>query len=238
MVASTEATASAISMHSQERAHTCGLPRERQSSGVLQELYACASPMVVGKVEGKLRVKMLIDSGSEMNVMSKGLWERAQDLLPIDIVVNWSIGSANCTHDRVYGTCHAVAVDIGGVEITVPVFILEGASQQFILGRPWERLAQAQYNNQDDRSLYISIKSIDNKRRAIFCAVAEHSEWNRDRIRIMRLELLVAILGIAHCQVIYGDAPLKFYMRFTNGKESLAWEEEELNREVVIGAGM
>ena len=81
----------------------------------------------MGKVEGKLRVKMLIDSGSEMNVMSKGLWERAQDLLSIDIDISWSIGSANSTHDRVYGICHAVAVDIGGVEITVPVFVFEGA---------------------------------------------------------------------------------------------------------------
>ena len=147
MAASTEATAGAANTHSQERAHTCGLSRERQSSGVLQELYACASPTVVGKVEGKLRVKMLIDSGSEMNVMSKGLWERAQDLLSIDIDISWSIGSANSTHDRVYSICHTVAVDIGEVEIMVPVFVLEGTSEQFILVRPWEWLMRAQYNN-------------------------------------------------------------------------------------------
>jgi hypothetical protein len=131
---------------------------------------------------------MLIDSGSEMNDMSKGLWEQGQDLLPIDIDIRWSIGSANSTLDRVYGVCHSIIVDIGGVEITGPVFVLEGASQQFILGRPWERRARAQYDNRDDGSLYISITSTDNKRRAIFCAVAEHSERNRDRVRILRLE--------------------------------------------------
>ena len=36
----------------------------------LKELYACASPTVMGKIEGKLKVKMLIDSGSELCVMS------------------------------------------------------------------------------------------------------------------------------------------------------------------------
>ena len=39
----------------------------------LKELYACASPTVIGKIEGKLKVKMLIDLGSEMSVMSRDL---------------------------------------------------------------------------------------------------------------------------------------------------------------------
>jgi hypothetical protein len=42
----------------------------QRGEGDLRELYACASPMVMGKIERKIRVKMLIDSGSEMNVMS------------------------------------------------------------------------------------------------------------------------------------------------------------------------
>src|SRR5437588_2189306 len=109
--------------------HTSGLPRGRRPAGGLRVLYACASPTVMGKIKGKLRVKMLIHSGSEMNVMSKGLWERAQDLLPIDIDVSWFIGSANSTHDKVYGVCDSVMVDIGGVEIEVPVFVWEEASQ-------------------------------------------------------------------------------------------------------------
>ena len=56
----------------QEDTETHGCQSVRKAGG-LQELYACASPMVTGKVEGKVKVKMLKDSGSEMNVMSKGL---------------------------------------------------------------------------------------------------------------------------------------------------------------------
>src|SRR5205085_1606618 len=135
------------------------------------------------------------------------------DLLPIDIDVSWSIGSANSTDDKVYGVCHSVMVDIGGVEIEVPVFILEGASQQFILGRPWERLARAWYNNRDDGSLYISITSLDSRRRAVFCAADEHSEQNRDRVRIMHLESLAEVSGstnVAHCQGISCDPLMRY----------------------------
>jgi hypothetical protein len=39
-----------------------------------KQLYAYASPTVMGKLEGTRRVKLLIDSGSEMCVMSRRLW--------------------------------------------------------------------------------------------------------------------------------------------------------------------
>ena len=45
----------------------------------------------MGKINGKLIVKMLIDSGSEMCVMSRDLYERAKGLLPVDTEIRWSI---------------------------------------------------------------------------------------------------------------------------------------------------
>src|SRR5437588_11055037 len=129
-------------------------------------------------------------------------------------------------------------VDIGGVEIEVPVFVLEEASQQFILGQLWERLARAQYDNRDDGSLYISITSLDSRQRAVFCAADEHSKWNRDRVRIMRLESPAEVSGssnIAHCQVISCDPLPRYYVRFTDGKEELVWEEEVASAEAVTG---
>ena len=50
----------------------------------LKELYACASPTVMGKIEGKLKVKMLIGSGREMCVTSRDLYHHAKGLLPVD----------------------------------------------------------------------------------------------------------------------------------------------------------
>ena len=90
--------------------------------------------MVMGKLEGAKRVKMLIDSSSEMCVMSKRLWDELQEKLPIDWNVAWSIGSANAMRDRVCGVCHSVSVNVGGVEVDVPIFVLEEAAQNLILG--------------------------------------------------------------------------------------------------------
>ena len=68
-------------------------------------------------------------------------------LLLVDMEICWSIGLANSTMDKVFWVCHSVAVEVGRIEIPVPVFILKGASQEFILGRTWDRLARTQHHN-------------------------------------------------------------------------------------------
>jgi len=153
-----------------------------------KHLYACASPMVLGRLEGTRNVKMLIDSGSEMCVMSKKLWQELEEELPIDKDIAWSISSANAPRDRVFGVCHSVSVNIGGVDVNVPIFVLEEAAQDLILGRPWERnlKTRAQYDNRDDASLYIPISTPDDQRKVVFCAVGTTDERNRDRARIQR----------------------------------------------------
>lgn len=62
--------------------------------------------------------------------------------------------------------------------------MLEGVAQDFILGRPWERKARAQYDNREDGSLDITISTTNNQRKAVFCAVGERSDRNRDRVRL------------------------------------------------------
>ena len=154
----------------------------------LKELYACASPTVKEKIEGKLKVKMLIDSGSEIWVMSRDLYERAKGLLPVHTEIGCFIGLVNSTTDKVFGVCHSVAVEVSGIEIPVPVFNLEGASQEFILGRTWDRLERAQHDNRQDSSLDNSITSLDDRKKATFCAVADRTDRDWGRVYIFRLE--------------------------------------------------
>ena len=90
--------------------------------------------------------------------------------------------------DKVFGVCHSLAVEVGGIEIPVQVFILEGASQEFVLGRTWDRLVRAQHDNRPDGSLYISIASLDDRKKANFCPVADRTDRDRDRVRSLRLE--------------------------------------------------
>ena len=83
-------------------------------------------PTVMVKIVGKLTVKMLIDSGSEMSLMSRDLYERAKGLLLVDTEIRWPIVSANSTMDKVFRVCLSVAVEVGRIEIPVLVFIQIG----------------------------------------------------------------------------------------------------------------
>ena len=58
----------------------------------LKKLNACASPMDMEKMEGKLKVEMIIDMGREMCMMSRDTNECAKGLLLVDTESHWSIG--------------------------------------------------------------------------------------------------------------------------------------------------
>ena len=206
----------------------------------LKGLYACASPKVMGKIEGKLKVKMLINSGSAMCVMSRDLYKRTNGLLAVDMEIRWSIGSANSTMDKVSRVCHSVAVEVGRIEIPVPVFILKGAWPEFILGRTWDHLACAQNNNWQDGSLYISITSIDDRKKATFCAVADCTGRDWDRVRVLRLaddasgETRLRA-GLGKSKTISGDAGRYLVVRMIKGYEYGEYCEEKKATNRVIG---
>ena len=81
------------------------------------------------------------------------------------------------------GVCHAVPVDIGGVEIAVPVFVMEESNQDLLLGRPWEWMAWATFTNEDDGSHTCRIKSPDGRRIVQFTAAKANHQWNRSFAR-------------------------------------------------------
>ena len=206
----------------------------------LKELYAGASSTVMWKIKGKLKVKILIDSGSVMCVMSRDLYERAKGLLPVDTEIRWSIGSANSTMDKVIGVCHSVAVEVGGIEILVPDFILECALREFILGRTWDRLARAQHDNRQDGSLYISITSLDDGKKVTFCAVADRTDRDWDRVRIIRLEDNASGetshgAGLGYSRTIGGDAGRCSVVTMIEGYEYGEYCEKKQDTDRVIG---
>jgi hypothetical protein len=147
----------------------------------LKRLYACASPKCRGTIdEGDRKFEMLIDSGAELCLMSKDIFEEID--LPIDLGIDWTVGSANSQKTRVYGVCHEVPVTIGGITARCRFFVLENLSQDVILGRPWERVVRAKHDNRDDGSCYTTIFDADGNA-ATFCSVPSNHERNRSRAR-------------------------------------------------------
>ena len=166
-----------------------------------------------------------------MCVMSRDLYKRAKGLLPVDTEIRWSIGSVNSTMDKVSGVCHSVTVEVGGIKIPVSVIILKGVSQEFILGRTWDCLAHAQQDNRQDSTLYILITSLADRKVATFHAIADHTESNRDKVRILRLEddaSRETSLGVSlvDSRTIAGDAGRCSLVRMIEGYKNDKYNEE------------
>jgi len=142
---------------------------------MMRKLYACTSPKCKGRIEED-EFEMLIDSGAELCLMSRNVFEELE--LPIDLTVDWSVGSANSQKTKAYGICHDVPVTVGGITARCQFFVLENLSQDIILGRPWERMVRAKHDNRDDGSCFITIYD-ERGNVATFCSVPAHHKRNR-----------------------------------------------------------
>jgi len=149
----------------------------------MRKLYAWASPKCKGRVD-ETEFEMLIDSGAELCLMSREVFEELD--LPIDLAVDWSVGSANSQKTKAYGICHEVPVTVGGIMARCRFFVLDNLSQDIILGRPWERLVRAEHDNQDDGSCFTTIHD-ERGNAATFCSVPAHHERNRSEARFFEL---------------------------------------------------
>jgi len=158
---------------------------------VMRKLYACASPKCKGRIED-IEFKMLIDSSTELCLMSREVFEELG--IPIDFSINWSVGSANSQKMKEYGICHDVPVAVGGITARCRFFVLENLLQDVILGRPWERLVRAKHDNRDEGSCYTTIYD-EHGNTATFCSVPTHHERNMAEPQESRIPLyMVAYL--------------------------------------------
>ena len=151
----------------------------------LTPLYACPSGRAKVLLDGSLKVNSLLDNGSELCLMPRRIFEQLD--LPIDTDIAWRINTFNTGSETeahgCLGVCHAVPVDIGGVEVKVPIFIVEESNQDLLLGRPWERMTRASFTNEDDGDYTCRIKSPDGRRIVQFTAAKADSTRNRSFAR-------------------------------------------------------
>jgi hypothetical protein len=175
-----EATATATSTSSETVAV------DVSSTNPDRPLYACASARAKVVLNGEIKVTALLDNGSEVNIMSGRLFRQLENP-PIDTDVKWRINAFNSADgdkaSGVLGLCHKMSVDIGGVEVDVPIFVVEDSVQDLLLGRPWEKATRASFVNEDDGSYTVHIKSPDGRRIVKFCAVTAIHERNRQFAR-------------------------------------------------------
>jgi Aspartyl protease len=159
-------------------------PSAQVNSIISKPLYACASGRVKVLLEDSLKVDALCDDGSEINLMPRRTFERLN--IPIDPEIDWRIDdfveaekAIEANSNQLLGVLYGVEVNIGGVNMRVPIFIIENMTVDLILGRTWARHVRAHFINEDDGTYTCIIKSPDGRRIVRFTASPAQHERNR-----------------------------------------------------------
>jgi len=163
------------------------------SHSIEKPFYALPSPRTKVVINGEVSVRALLDTGSELNIMSAECF-RTMDY-PIDENINWRINGYNSgieneleerygwSDGQVVGVLHNLPIEIGGIEVKQHVFVVEHLPAKLILGRPWERTTRMTYSNEDDGCLWVTFRSPDNMKEVRTLAVPADHERNRDTVR-------------------------------------------------------
>lgn len=152
-------------------------------SATLTPLYAAPSGWANVVLDGRIKANSLFDDGSEVCIMAHRIFDQLD--FPIDTDIEWRIRtfSKEASAHRCLGLCHAMPVDIGGVEVKVPIFVMEDSEYDLLLGRPWGKMAHAAFINEDNGNYVCRIKSPDGRRIVQFIAAKADHPRNRSYAR-------------------------------------------------------
>ncbi|KAL3696746.1 hypothetical protein R1sor_010822 [Riccia sorocarpa] len=124
--------------------------------------WARATTQTKVKLEGLAEpIMALVDHGSEINIMTREVWERGQ--WPIEKDHGWALRSANNERSQMYGACPNVRVKIGDVEVDQHFFVHSTASFPVILGQPYITAVRMETKVMNDGSHFARIRSLDER---------------------------------------------------------------------------
>ncbi|KAF7431238.1 hypothetical protein PC9H_006959 [Pleurotus ostreatus] len=92
-------------------------------------------------IEEKLRVEAIVDSGSEIVAMRRGVWELLN--MGVSLDEGCTMESANSSRDKTLGLFKNVRFDVAGIRIYVHFQIVENAPYDILLGRPFHCVLSA-----------------------------------------------------------------------------------------------
>ncbi|KAL3698022.1 hypothetical protein R1sor_012098 [Riccia sorocarpa] len=143
--------------------------------------WARATTQTNVKLEGLAEpIMALVDHGSEINIVTREVWERGQ--WPIEKDHGWALRSANNERSQMYGACPNVRVKIGDVEVDQHFFVHSIASFPMILGQPYITAVRMETKVMNDGSHFARIRSLDGSRAVQFLTVRANHERNRKKL--------------------------------------------------------
>lgn len=161
------------------------LPNMRENEEIIEydlPFWARATTETKMKLGGlDEHVLALVDHGSEINIMSRNVYEKGK--WPIDIDHGWIMKSANSGRTRLHGACPAIPTKIGDVEVEQNFFVQNLSAYPVILGQPFITASRMETKVLDNGSHYARIRSLDGKKSVQFLTVKPDNERHRLQLR-------------------------------------------------------
>jgi hypothetical protein len=118
-----------------------------------KNLYAMGTGKLNIKINDTENIAGMIDTGSELNLISRRLQERLN--LPMDPAGSyWGVKGVNGGPETLHGCCRRVPIDIGGLRFDHIFFVKNGNighDYDLLMGQPWLRATSAEISYGSDR---------------------------------------------------------------------------------------
>ena len=129
----------------------------------------------------KYPIHALLDSGSEVNIISKSIYEQGQ--WAVDRHNGWGVRSVNAEKNNFWGACPGVKIRIGDIVEPINLFVHESLPMQMILGQPFITEFRMATKVLDDGAHVAMIKSRDGTKLIQFPTVQRAHPRNRLELR-------------------------------------------------------
>jgi hypothetical protein len=138
--------------------------------------YSCGSPKVKVILNDMVKTMALLDSGAEINVMTR----RLMNMVGIAMRPGPRLKLISHTgHDMDFdGVCDDVEVNIGGLRTLHHIFVVPHADHQLVLGQPFLMDVSINYDYRND-GVYAIISNPELTQSAIFKALDRNDHANR-----------------------------------------------------------
>ncbi len=126
-------------------------------------------------------VRALIDSGSEVNLVSKKIYQEGQ--WKVDRDIDWKVNSVNRTRNALWGACPDVKIKIGNIIEPINIFVHETLPYPVILGQPFITKLRMESKVLNDGTHMAKIRNVNGNRIVQFPTVLPGSERNKKELR-------------------------------------------------------
>ncbi|GBG80341.1 hypothetical protein CBR_g30709 [Chara braunii] len=126
------------------------------------KFYILGSGTVEAILDDGAVLDAVIDNGSEAVIIDEDLAERVG--LGLDRTYLFEIETADGRKQQITRVCHKAAIEVQGVQMTMPVFAVKNCSSDLLLERTWLSHVHAVTIERSDGSQTLSIKKLDGTR--------------------------------------------------------------------------